>query len=253
MTESVVLVTGAAQSIGRGIVEKLRTEGWQVAALDCHLQAIERAQRGWASEDKGIHWIQADVAQEKEVLAAVGTVQDRWGRLDGVVNNAAISTAHSDPAEDLSLKHWQRVLDANLTGPFLVSRSCLSLLRKSRGAIVNIASTRALQSEPHCEAYGASKGGLVSLTHAMAASLSGQVRVNAISPGWIDTGPWQNNPEPQNDDPADHAWHWAGRVGLPEDVAAMVHYLLSPAAAFISGQNFIIDGGATRKMVYPPL
>jgi len=118
--------------------------------------------------------------------------------------------------------------------------------------VVNIASTRALQSEPHTEAYAASKGGLVALTHALAVSLGPAVRVNCISPGWIDTSAWQPRGQERTSAlrPEDHAQHPAGRVGRPEDVAILCAYLVSDAAGFVTGQNFVIDGGMTRKMIY---
>ena len=126
------------------------------------------------------------------------------------------------------------------------------LLRPRGGAIVNIASTRALQSEPDTEAYAASKGGIVTLTHALAVSLGPAIRVNCISPGWIDVrapqkaGRW--DPSPLR--PLDHAQHPAGRVGQAENVAALAEFLLSADAGFITGQNFVVDGGMTRKMIY---
>jgi len=125
-------------------------------------------------------------------------------------------------------------------------------LRQSRGSIVNMASTRALQSEPNSEAYAASKGGLLALTHSLAISLGPDVRANSISPGWIDVRAWQAhapaNPEPLS--ATDHNQHPSGRVGTPEDIAAMVAYLVSPEARFVTGQNFVVDGGMTRKMIY---
>jgi NAD(P)-dependent dehydrogenase (short-subunit alcohol dehydrogenase family) len=114
-------------------------------------------------------------------------------------------------------------------------------LRAAHGAIVNIASTRALQSEPDTEAYAASKGGLVALSHALAMSLGPRVRVNCVSPGWIAHAKVRKK---------DHAQHPVGRVGRDEDVAGLVAYLLSDAAGFVTGQNFVIDGGMTRKMIY---
>ena len=116
-------------------------------------------------------------------------------------------------------------------------------LRRARGAIVNIASTRAVQSEPQTEAYAAAKGGMVALTHALAISLGPQVRVNCVSPGWIDTGKTKLRR-------VDHEQHPVGRVGRPEDVAQLVAFLLSDAAGFATGQDYILDGGMTRKMIY---
>jgi NAD(P)-dependent dehydrogenase (short-subunit alcohol dehydrogenase family) len=117
------------------------------------------------------------------------------------------------------------------------------MLRAAKGAVVTIASTRARMSEPDTEAYAASKGGLVALSHALAMSLGPDVRVNAISPGWIDVAGERLRPE-------DHAQHPAGRVGRPEDVASLAAWLLDPAQAFVTGSEFVLDGGMTRKMIY---
>ncbi|MEH6355409.1 MAG: SDR family oxidoreductase, partial [Marinobacter sp.] len=135
-------------------------------------------------------------------------------------------------------------------GPFLMAKHAVPHLRLTRGAIINIASTRALQSEANTEAYAATKGGLVALTHALAVSLGPEVRVNCISPGWIDTREPEAGQEPESLNPRDHGQHPAGRVGKPDDIAAMVHYLMSPQAGFITGQNIVIDGGMVRKMIY---
>jgi NAD(P)-dependent dehydrogenase (short-subunit alcohol dehydrogenase family) len=140
----------------------------------------------------------------------------------------------------------------NLTGPFLCSKHAIPLLRCVNGTIVNIASTRALQSEPHTEAYSASKGGVVALTHALAVSLGPEIRVNCVSPGWIAVEEWRKKAtrKPIALTVNDHAQHPAGRVGRPEDVAAMVAWLISAQAGFVTGQNFVVDGGMTRKMIY---
>ena len=176
----------------------------------------------------------------------------RFQHLDALINNAALADPVSGPVEELSLAAWNRRLGTNLTGAFLGAKPAVPALRRSHGAIVNIASTRALQSEPHTEAYAASKGGLVALTHALAVSLGPAVRVNCISPGWIAVSDWQRSDRrrPPELSAADHAQHPAGRVGRPEDVAEMVAYLIGPRAGCVTGQNFVIDGGMTRKMIY---
>ena len=144
------------------------------------------------------------------------------------------------------------MLQTNLTGAFLMVKHAGPYLARRKGAIVNISSTRALQSEPHTEAYAAAKGGLVALTHALAISFAHQVRVNVILPGWIDVRALRKNAEvpcPQLRR-EDHLQHPAGRVGVPEDIAALTAYLLGDEAGFITGQSFVVDGGMTRKMIY---
>jgi NAD(P)-dependent dehydrogenase (short-subunit alcohol dehydrogenase family) len=176
-------------------------------------------------------------------------VLGQFGRLDALVCNAAIADPHNTTLESLSLNHWNRVLAVNLGGPMLLAKHCAPYLRAHCGAIVNLVSTRAAQSEPDTEAYAASKGGLLALTHALAMSLGPEIRVNAVSPGWIDArDPSLRRAEPLSE--ADHAQHPAGRVGTVEDVAAMVAWLLSRNAGFVTGQEFVVDGGMTKKMIY---
>src|SRR5690606_30248059 len=248
LTARVALVTGAARGIGKGIAISLLRAGWSVVLGD-----VDESEGLAAAEELArlgtVEFVPLDVADEASVLAAVEQIEEDFGRLDGVVNNAGLADPDNGPLEQLSLEAWNRLLAVNLTGAFLVSRQCIGLLRESGGAIVNIASTRALQSEPHTEAYAASKGGLVALTHAMAVSLGPDIRVNAVSPGWIDTRP----DALQASDPlrqVDHEQHAVGRVGQPEDMGELVTFLLSPAAAFITGQNIVADGGMTRQMIY---
>jgi NAD(P)-dependent dehydrogenase (short-subunit alcohol dehydrogenase family) len=175
------------------------------------------------------------------VRNCIARVVKRFGRLDALVNNAGLANAHAGPIEKLPLAEWNRRLGVNLTGAFLMAKHAAPHLRRARGAIVNIASTRALQSEPDTEPYAASKAGLVGLTHALALSLGPEVRVNCISPGWIAHERVRKK---------DHAQHPVGRVGRGEDVAELVAYLISDAAGFVTGQNFVIDGGMTKKMIY---
>lgn len=167
----------------------------------------------------------------------------RFGRLDAVVSNAGIMIGK--PIRRLTLAEWHRVIDTNLTAAFLLARAAEKPLRKTHSAIVTVASTRALMSEANTESYSASKGGLLALTHALAISLGPDVRVNCVSPGWIETknyGALRRK---------DHSQHPAGRVGKPEDIAEIVAWLLdAKRSGFVTGTNFVVDGGMTRKMIY---
>jgi NAD(P)-dependent dehydrogenase (short-subunit alcohol dehydrogenase family) len=225
--EKTVLITGGAQGIGQATARLLAGRGWRIAIAD-----IRKSEP---------FYVKTDVSREASVRACVRAVVKQFGRLDALVNNAGLTGPDDGPLEKLALKDWNRRIGVNLTGAFLMAKHCIPQLRKHRGAIVNIASTRALQSEPDTEAYSASKGGLVAFTHALANSLGPAVRVNCISPGWIAHKPVSRR---------DHAQHPVGRVGQSEDVAELVAYLLSDAAGFVTGQNFVIDGGMTKKMIY---
>jgi len=242
----VALVTGAARGIGLGISAWLISEGWQVVLTD-----LDRERGSKVAKVLGDNawFIAMDVSNEGQVALGVAEVLGQFGRLDALVCNAAVADPHNITLESLDLSHWNRVLAVNLSGPMLLAKHCAPYLRAHNGAIVNLASTRAGQSEPDTEAYAASKGGLLALTHALAISLGPEIRVNAVSPGWIDArDPSVRRAEPLSE--ADHAQHPAGRVGTVEDVAAMVAWLLSRNAGFVTGQEFVVDGGMTKKMIY---
>jgi NAD(P)-dependent dehydrogenase (short-subunit alcohol dehydrogenase family) len=246
--DKAALVTGGAQGIGRATAARLLADGWRVAIADNDADALAEAR----ATLEGVHALACDVADEIEVARAVAGTASAFGRLDALVNNAGITGAASSPLEELTLAEWNRRIGTNLTGVFLMAKHCAPFLRVARGAIVNVASTRALQSEPNTEAYSASKGGVLALTHALAVSLGPEVRVNCVSPGWIDARAWRKASRRDTTplSAEDHAQHPVGRVGQPEDVAAMIAWLLSADAGFVSGQNFVVDGGMTRKMIY---
>lgn len=234
------VVTGGERGIGWAVVQRLLTEDYRVlvAGVD---EAAAATTVGTLDADR-CRFVRCDVGAESEVADALAAIAAWTGRLDLLVANAGIADAHGGPPESLPLEDWERVLRTNLTGAFLCAKYGLPLLRKVRGSLVLIASTRALMSERHCEAYAASKGGLVALAHALAMSAGPEVRVNAISPGWIHHG------DAAELSTEDHAQHPVGRVGMGEDIAEGVLYLAR--SGFVTGQNLVIDGGMTRKMIY---
>ncbi|GAB0112746.1 SDR family oxidoreductase [Acidisoma sp. C75] len=230
----VALVTGGSRGIGRAIAERLAVDGWRLVVAD-------REPRETAHP--AIRTVATDVGQEADVQALMAGIAGGEGRLDALVCNAGFMIRK--PLEFLSLDEWNAVIGTNLTSTFLLARAAAPLLRAAPlgGAILTIASTRAHQSEPNTESYAASKGGLLALTHALAISLGPAIRVNCLSPGWIDTRRSALSEE-------DHAQHPAGRVGRPADIASLAAFLLGPESGFITGAEFIADGGMTRKMIY---
>lgn len=247
----VAIVTGGGQGIGKAIARQFLQEGFAVVIAERDEEA------GWETEAEyktlgPIKFIPTDVANAESVANSIAKTVEAFDRLDVLINNAAIANPENEPIEQLSLSSWNHILSVNLTGVFLCTKYAVPYLRFSQGAIVNIASTRALMSEPDTEAYSAAKGGLVSLTHALANSLGPDIRVNCISPGWIDTSDWkkQSWTERTRLTSEDHQQHPVGRVGKPEDIATMAFYLASEAASFITGANFVVDGGMTKKMIY---
>ena len=235
----VALVTGAAKGIGAGIAARLTRDGWRVVVAD--RDPVDDAGLP-VGASAAMRSVVCDVGDEASVSALVCSIEGIEQRLDGPVCNAGFMIRK--PIAGLTLVEWTSVLTTNLTSTFLLVRAAENLLRAANGAVLTIASSRARMSEPDTESYSASKGGLVALTHALAISLGPDVRVNCVSPGWIIT----KGPPPTE---VEHAFHPAGRVGQVEDIAALAAFLLGPDSGFITGAEFVVDGGATRKMIYP--
>ncbi len=249
MQKPVILITGAGRGIGRATAAYLAGRQFRVALLEKDTAAGKEAVAEAQLRGEAI-FVETDVSDEQSVQAAIKEVLAKWDRIDGLLNNAGFMIRK--PLEDLSLEEWNQVIATNLTGAFLCAKYAAPHLRVTKGAIVNVSSTRKSMSEPDTESYSASKGGISSLSHALAVSLGPEIRVNSISPGWIDVTPWQkeSDRDPENLSQADHAQHPVGRVGVPQDIASMVAYLFSERSGFITGQDFVIDGGMTRKMIY---
>ncbi|GGM87718.1 oxidoreductase [Dyadobacter beijingensis] len=239
-----VIVTGAGNGIGRVVASYYAREGALVALWDRDPKGLKNIRD--ALEREGFKTITRtiDLTNPDEIVTAFEEDSKTLGRMDVLINNAGLGRTKS-PYE-LPVDDWDYVLNTNLRGSFLCAREAARYMRtQGKGAIVNIASTRALMSEPNTEAYAASKGGILALTHALAISLGpDHITVNAISPGWIETGDYSQLKA------SDHAQHPAGRVGKPDDIARACLYLTDPENDFITGANFIIDGGMTRKMIY---
>lgn len=255
MNESIgnkaIVITGGGAGIGRAAVLHFHGLGWRVAALDSDAEALAEL-AALLPKDRCLT-VRCDVGKEAAVRRAFDRI-GKWlgaGALTCLVNNAGVADPYCGPLEDLALADWQRWIDASLTAAFLCSRAALPLLRRAEGAsIANISSTRALMSEPETFAYAAAKGGLDALTHAMAVSLGPAVRVNAVLPGWIETGDWQRaslRGVPDHTQ-ADRDQHPAGRVGQPQDIAEAIEWLAG--AGFVTGQRIVVDGGMSVRMIY---
>lgn len=242
---SVVIVTGAAGGIGRALARAYAEQGAAVLLTDRHGETGEALAADLAREGLRAKFFAADLSRPEAAAAIVARAEEAFGGVDILINNAGLGIWK--PPLELDATEWDYVLNVNLRGTFLCSREAAkSMKRHGRGgAIVNLCSTRHLQSEPNSEAYAASKGGIASLTHALALSLGpDRIRVNAISPGWIETGDYAALR------PEDHRQHPAGRVGRPDDVVRACFFLTDPANGFVTGTNLTVDGGMTRKMIY---
>lgn len=240
-----VIITGAANGIGRRIAMLYAENGANVVVADIDTTAGNRTVAEIKEKGGEALFVKTDVRVEEDIIRLMEVAHKAYGRIDILVNNAGKGIFKS-PYE-LSIEEWNDIINTNLRSVFLASREAAKYMRRNAegGSIVNIASTRAIMSEPNSEAYAASKGGIVAITHALAASLSqDRITVNAISPGWIETGDYTKLRE------IDHEQHLSRRVGRPEDIARACLYLTAKENNFVTGINLIIDGGMTRKMIY---
>lgn len=248
------IVTGAGQGIGKAIAQAFSHHGANVVIAEMDEEAgLETVAwlKSKGAPPESLLFVPCNVASEEDVKNMVQAAAETFDSIDFLINNAGLSKFK--PFAELSITDWDEVINTNLRGAFLCAKFAAPHLKAThKGVIINIASTRALQSEPDSEAYAASKGGLLSLTHALSVSLGPDVRVNAISPGWIEVSHWKKGADRKAVEHSreEKAQHPVGRVGEPEDIGRAAVFLCSGEASFITGQNLVIDGGMSRKMIY---
>ena len=219
----VAVVTGGAQGIGRCIADEFQRNGASVCIID---------------RQEGAHFV-GDMSDKLTLERFAHEVIEQYGHIDYLINNAAPLMKGID---ECSFEEFQYALNVGVTAPFYLTKLFAPYFAEG-AAVVNISSSRDRMSQPQTESYTAAKGGIAALTHALAVSLAGRVRVNSISPGWIDTKSSNYNGPDATQQPV-------GRVGNPSDIANMVLFLCSDKAGFISGENICIDGGMTHQMIY---
>lgn len=227
----VCVITGSSGLIGSEMSRELLARGYKVYGFD--LKSNPRL------DHPDFIFVKCDISKESEIQKAFRKLSS----LDVLINNGASSHPQNKKIQNLDLKTWNEIISINLTSVFLMTKYAIPLLKKSKGNIINISSTRHLISEPDTEIYSAAKGGLDALTRSLAISLGPDIRVNSISPGWI------ADPKTKVSSKA-KAHHPVGRIGRPEDIAKCVAYLSSDEAGFITGSDFVIDGGICAKMLY---
>ncbi|MBZ5214962.1 SDR family oxidoreductase [Bacillus paralicheniformis] len=244
-SKETVVITGGAKGIGRDLVTAYAQKGFIVVFGDVLKEEGEQLEKELTASGARVQFAACDVGSEEDVKQLMQEASRNGRSISALINNAGRSVWKSP--YDLTAEEWDDVLNTNLKGAFLCAKEAAKKMKEAKtgGAIVNIASTRAFMSEPDSEAYAASKGGLIALTHALAASLSkDSIVVNSISPGWIETG----------DDtalrPIDHEQHLSNRVGRPQDIVKACFYLTDPDNRFVTGTNLTVDGGMTKKMIY---
>ena len=226
-----VVITGGIRGIGREIAEEFKKRGARIAVIDKENNDLE-----WEVFYKG------DISEEETLVKFSDIVLKEFEKIDYLINNACLSK--KGLLSNCSFEDFNYVLKVGVIAPYILTKLFLNQFNPN-AAVVNISSTRALMSQPDTESYSAAKGGISALTHAMAISLSGKVRVNSISPGWINTsGKYENFSK------SDHKQHPVKRIGKVCDISNIALFLCSEKSSFINGENITVDGGISKLMIY---
>lgn len=243
----VCVITGGALGIGRCLTQEFARQGAKVAFIDINKKAGEDNLATICQAGGEASFFHGDVAEEASLRNFADQVLATYSNVDYLINNACLT--RQGILSECSYDDFNYVLRIGITGPYFLSLLFLSHFTKG-GSIINISSSRAFMSQANTESYTAAKGGVSALTHALATSLAGKVRVNAVSPGWIDTSAYQDPSYTTNHSLSDHKQHTVGRIGEPLDIVKAVFFLCAEESSFINGQNLVIDGGMTKLMIY---
>jgi NAD(P)-dependent dehydrogenase (short-subunit alcohol dehydrogenase family) len=241
-----ILITGSSRGIGRGIAEHLAAGGADVAVHARSSEALKDVTAALTATGARVFGVTADVRDGEQIAAAVEAVGSHFGRLDGVIAN--VGGAAYGPAATLDVDRFRRQLDLNLTSAFATARAAYPLLKASRGGLVLIAATAVTNPTPQFAAYGAAKAATAHMTASLAAEWGPEVRVNCVSPGLVRTEGSFKAVFQSREELVERAGRTTavGRIGEPRDIALACQYLLSDAAAFVSGAVLTVDGGPTE-------
>jgi len=242
----VCVITGGALGIGKELVKTFAKEGYKVIFIDNNKDAINKTEKELSDKNLNVEGYFGDISEEKVLKDFSNYVIHKYNKINVLINNACIS--RKGIISECSFEDFNYVLKVGVTAPYMLSLLLKNNFEKG-GSIINISSTRAFMSQRDTESYTAAKGGITALTHGLAVSLAGKVRVNSISPGWIDTYETYGMEEPKYSE-GDINQHLCKRVGTPEDIGRVALFLCDERNSFITGENINVDGGMTKLMIY---
>lgn len=243
----ICVVTGGAMGIGRCITREFARHGAKIAFIDVNYTAGQE-NLSYITERGGCGlFYHGDIGEEAVLNSFAEKVIETYGKVDYLINNACISK--NGILSGCGYDDFNYVLKVGVSAPYMLAKLFVPYFTQG-GSIINIASTRAFMSQADTESYSAAKGGILALTHALAVSLRGKIRVNSISPGWIDTGYYHDENYVAIHTDEDKKQHLVGRVGEPMDIARVAMFLCNEENDFITGENITVDGGMTKLMIY---